>query len=243
MNNAAPISRSDIPLTRSRSTSSSRSLKPWLGLTRVTGSEASRTSATAASGESDRPVFQACKNDASGKAARAFATDPLFAYMLPEMDARWRLCPWFFATCVRYGCRFGEAWAVLDRPDGELIGTAWWQRLLEADFTTERVEQAGFGAAPVPRDAMLGPAKSRRLDQPIAVSLEDLVPADNFYRHVEARLDLSFVREWTQGMYAQRGRPSIDPVVFFKLQLIMFFEGIRSERQVIETASLDLVLD
>jgi hypothetical protein len=26
-----------------------------------------------------------------------------------------------------------------------------------------------------------------------------------------------------------KGRPSIDPVVFFKLQLVMFFEDIRSE--------------
>src|SRR5215207_5285101 len=93
---------------------------------------------------------------------------------------------------------------------------------------------------PAPERAMLGPAKSRRLDAPIAVSLEDLVPADNFYRHVEATLDLSFVREWVQELYAERGRPSIDPVVFFKLQLIMFFEGIRSERQLIATASLNL---
>jgi transposase len=30
--------------------------------------------------------------------------------------------------------------------------------------------------------------------------------------------------------YAVAGRPSIDPVVFFKLELVMFFEGIRSER-------------
>jgi hypothetical protein len=37
---------------------------------------------------------------------------------------------------------------------------------------------------------MLGPAKPRHLDQPIAVSAEDLVPADNFYRHLEAKLDL-----------------------------------------------------
>jgi hypothetical protein len=29
---------------------------------------------------------------------------------------------------------------------------------------------------------MLGPPKPRRLDQPIAVSLEDLVPVDHFYR-------------------------------------------------------------
>jgi hypothetical protein len=68
---------------------------------------------------------------------------------------------------------------------------------------------------------MLGPAKPRRLDQPIAVSLEDLVPQDHFYRHLEATLDLSFVRDWTRELYAERGRPGIDPVIFFKLQLIM----------------------
>jgi transposase len=87
---------------------------------------------------------------------------------------------------------------------------------------------------------MLGLPKPRRLDQPIAVSLEELVPRDHFYRHLEAKLDLNFVRDWTGELYAARGRPSIDPVVFFKLQLVMFFEGIRSERKLIETASLNL---
>jgi len=87
---------------------------------------------------------------------------------------------------------------------------------------------------------MLGPAKPRRLDDPIAVSLETLVPSDHFYRHLDATLDLSFLREWVQELYANRGRPSIDPVVFFKLQLILFFEGIRSERKLIEMASLNL---
>ena len=87
---------------------------------------------------------------------------------------------------------------------------------------------------------MLGPPKPRRLDQPIAVSLEDLVPRNNFYRYLEAKLDLAFVREWTRELYAERGRPSIDPVVYFKLQLVMFFEGIRSERQLIATAALNL---
>jgi hypothetical protein len=72
---------------------------------------------------------------------------------------------------------------------------------------------------------MLGPAKFRRLNDPVAISLEELVPTDNFYRHLEATLDLSFVREWTRELYATRGRPSIDPVVFFKLELIMFFDG------------------
>lgn len=87
---------------------------------------------------------------------------------------------------------------------------------------------------------MLGPPKPRRLDQPIAVSLEALVPANHFYRHLEEKLDLGFVRDWARERYADRGRPSIDPVIFFKLQLVMFFEGIRSERKLIETASLNL---
>ena len=65
----------------------------------------------------------------------------------------------------------------------------------------------------------------------VNVSLEDLVPADHFYRHVERTLDLSFVRDLVHDRYSAFGRPSVDPVVFFKLQLVMFFEGIRSERQ------------
>jgi hypothetical protein len=87
---------------------------------------------------------------------------------------------------------------------------------------------------------MLAPIKPRRLDAPIAVSLEDLVPANNFYRHPEATLNLGFVREWVRDLYAERGWPSIDPVVFCTRQLVMFFEGIRSERQRIATASLTL---
>src|SRR3954465_13185484 len=87
---------------------------------------------------------------------------------------------------------------------------------------------------------MLGPPKLRALDQPVTVSLESLVPADHFYRHLDAKLDLSFVRDWVDELYKPGGRPSIDPIVFFKLQLIIFFEGIRSERRLIETASLHL---
>ena len=70
-----------------------------------------------------------------------------------------------------------------------------------------------------------------RIFAPIAVvSHEELVPLNHFYRHLDRVLDLSFVRELVKETYAHGGRPSIDPVVFFKLQLVMFFEDIRSER-------------
>jgi transposase len=75
--------------------------------------------------------------------------------------------------------------------------------------------------APLPRDLLL----------------EDLVPEGDFYRRLQARLDLSFVRDLVGPLYAKGGRPSVDPVVFFKLQLVMYFEGLRSERRLMRVVS------
>ena len=83
--------------------------------------------------------------------------------------------------------------------------------------------------------------KEKHFKQHPTLCLEDLVPQDNFYRNVEVKLDLNFVRELVKDKYCWwNGRPSIDPVVFFKLQLIMFFEGIRSERQLMVMAPMRL---
>jgi transposase len=71
---------------------------------------------------------------------------------------------------------------------------------------------------------MMG-AKARLFTPVSATSLDALVPADHFYRHL------------VEDSYAESGRPSVDPVVFFKLQLVMFFEGLRSERQLLRLAA------
>ena len=87
---------------------------------------------------------------------------------------------------------------------------------------------------------MLGPPKARHVDRPVRVSLDELVPPDHLYRHLERVLDLRFVRDLVRDRYASGGRPSLDPVVSFKLQLVMFFEGLRSEQKLAETASQHL---
>src|SRR6187402_2147501 len=69
------------------------------------------------------------------------------------------------------------------------------------------------------------------------VSLEDLVPPDHVSRHLERSLALGFVRDLVKDTYAGIGRPSIDPGVFFKLQLMLFFEGLRSERQLMRVVA------
>src|SRR5215213_6255068 len=86
------------------------------------------------------------------------------------------------------------------------------------------------------RLAMMG-CKERVFGPLPAMTLEDLVAPDHFYRHLERSLELSFVRDLGRDRYAPGGRPSIDPVVFFKLQLVMFFEGIRSERQLMRVVA------
>ena len=83
---------------------------------------------------------------------------------------------------------------------------------------------------------MLG-TKARAFGPLCNLSLEALVPPDHSYRYLDAKLDLSFVRELVSDRYAAMGRPSIDPIVFFKLQLVMFFEGIRSERELVRVAA------
>jgi hypothetical protein len=60
---------------------------------------------------------------------------------------------------------------------------------------------------------MMG-SKARHFAPLIQMSLEELVPHDHFYRHLERTLDLSFVREFVHETYANGGRPSIDPIVF-----------------------------
>ncbi len=64
------------------------------------------------------------------------------------------------------------------------------------------------------------------------VTIESLVPADHLLRKIEAAVDLEFVRERVRHLYCENnGRPALDPVVLFKLLLIGYLFGIRSERQ------------
>ncbi len=70
-----------------------------------------------------------------------------------------------------------------------------------------------------------------------AVTLEHLVPSDHFYRQLEQPLNLTVVRALVADCDAAGGRPCIGPVVFFKLQRVLFFEGIRSERQLLAIAA------
>jgi transposase len=81
---------------------------------------------------------------------------------------------------------------------------------------------------------MMG-SKDRNYAPLVNVTSEQLVPAGHFYCHLHKSIDLAFVGDLVAPFYAAGGRPSLDPTIFFKLQLIMFFEGVRSERPLVRT--------
>ncbi len=69
----------------------------------------------------------------------------------------------------------------------------------------------------------------------VSIDLESFVAEDHFLRQIDRVLDLSFVRELTATCYADgKGRPSIDPEVFFRMQLVAYFNGITKDRRLCE---------
>ena len=62
--------------------------------------------------------------------------------------------------------------------------------------------------------------------------VDALVPENHLLREIERHIDFSFIREKTMPFYNETlGRPPIDPVRLFKMMLIGYLYGIRSERQ------------
>jgi len=60
-----------------------------------------------------------------------------------------------------------------------------------------------------------------------AVSVRKHLRKGSLYAELDRLLDLEFVRDLTKPLYSDvMGRPSLDPVVFFKCMLIGFFENI-----------------
>ncbi len=53
------------------------------------------------------------------------------------------------------------------------------------------------------------------------VWLEELVPSDHLLRKIDAAINIEKIYEFVEGLYCEdNGRPSIDPVVLFKMVLI-----------------------
>ena len=68
-----------------------------------------------------------------------------------------------------------------------------------------------------------------------------LVPQDHLLRKVDAAVDFKHIYEIVEELYCEdNGRPSIDPVVLFKLVMIQHLFGIRSLRQTMKEVEVNV---
>ena len=74
----------------------------------------------------------------------------------------------------------------------------------------------------------------------ILQTMEDLVPEDSLYRKIDKYIDFSFIYDEVKDLYRENnGRPSIDPVVLFKLVFIEALDGLKSMRKTCEKIKVD----
>jgi transposase len=73
------------------------------------------------------------------------------------------------------------------------------------------------------------------------VSIESLVPEKHLLRKVDGAVDFGFIRERVKHLYCEdNGRPALDPVVLFKLLLLGYLYGVRSERQLMREVEVNV---
>ena len=72
-------------------------------------------------------------------------------------------------------------------------------------------------------------------------SIEDFVPADHLLRKIDSAVDFTHIYDIVEDLYCpDNGRPSIDPVVIFKMVLIQHLYGLPSLRRTVEEIKMNV---
>lgn len=73
------------------------------------------------------------------------------------------------------------------------------------------------------------------------VNLEEMVPKEHFLREIEKYFDWNFIYEEVEKQYSVFGRPSIDPVVLFKIHILKFLFHEDSLRRTYENLKYNML--
>lgn len=79
-----------------------------------------------------------------------------------------------------------------------------------------------------------------RNDCIILKTIEDIVPKEHLVRKMDAAIDLKFIEDEVESLYSAFGKPSIPPLVLFKLLIINYMFGINSMRKTCEECEVNL---
>lgn len=82
--------------------------------------------------------------------------------------------------------------------------------------------------------------KKYRNDCIILKTLEEIVPQEHLVRKLDAAIDLTFIEDEVESLYSAFGKPSIPPLVLFKLLIINYMFGINSMRKTCEECEVNI---
>ena len=74
----------------------------------------------------------------------------------------------------------------------------------------------------------------------IMLNPEDFIPADHLLKKIDSNVSFSFIYDTLSPYYPSIGRPSIDPVSLFKMLLVGYLYGIKSERRLVQEIELNI---
>lgn len=72
------------------------------------------------------------------------------------------------------------------------------------------------------------------------VDVEMMIPQKHLLRKIDRMVEFEFIYELLVPYYPSNGRPSVDPVSMFKMLLVGYLYGIKSERRLVEEVRLNL---
>lgn len=88
---------------------------------------------------------------------------------------------------------------------------------------------------------MMTREKDKNREQVMFFSMEDMVPKDHILRLIDESISFDFIYDLVEEKYSPDfGRPSLDPVVLIKIQLIQYLFGIKSMRQTIKDIEVNI---
>lgn len=74
----------------------------------------------------------------------------------------------------------------------------------------------------------------------ILKTIDDIVPKEHLVRKIDAAIDLKFIEDEVESLYSAFGKPSVPPLVLFKLLIINYMFGINSMRKTCEECEVNL---
>ena len=74
----------------------------------------------------------------------------------------------------------------------------------------------------------------------IILDLSELIPEKHLLRKINQMISFDFIYDLVAPYYSTNGRPSVDPVSMFKMLLVGYLYGVKSERRLVQEVQLNI---